>query len=344
MSTVSDISRALFSWAPKSLAWEKDNIGIIVGDPSRTVRVILVALELTGDVLDEAISRVADLIVVHHPPIFHPLTSLREDIATQSLLMRTVREGVSVIAMHTNADAVSGGINTALASMLGLIDIRPLDGLNALKHRLTLRVSCDRDARASVLTSIAEKSVYHPVVLDDANDMIVLTMDVDEWRVAGEVDALRLVPGVRLLEYTRMPMQTGTMLHGLGAWGMLPREESAGAFTERVRGVLGAEHVRVSRGDTARAIRRVAVCGGSGATLISRAVAAGCDAFVTADLKYHDFTEYAHALLLIDAGHYETERVFIRTCATILSETHFPGSEKISIFTSAMDTNPIRFV
>jgi putative NIF3 family GTP cyclohydrolase 1 type 2 len=133
-------------------------------------------------------------------------------------------------------------------------------------------------------------------------------------------------------------------MYGLGAVGLLDEPLSARAFAARVREALDCEGLRVAACALDRTIQTVAVCGGSGASLIGRAIGAGADAFVTADLKYHDFTDAPRELFLVDAGHYETERPFVRVCAAILSEALFPDTENISILCASMVTNPIRFV
>ena len=344
MITVSEIVSHLFGWAPKSLAWEKDNIGLIVGDPSQPVTSVLVTLDVTDAVIEEAAALGANVVVAHHPPIFTPLKTLRSDVAAQAALMRAIRRSISIIAMHTNVDAAGSGLNAALAAELGLLDVRPLDGLDDLSRRVTLRIACERGSETSAILHCTDAGRLHAVIRNEQSGLFTLEVDVEEWSLTGLLSAVAVIPGVRLLDHTITRITTGTVTHGIGSVGRLPAPVAAGAFAAQVRDALGAQSVRVSTGDMDRPICTVAVCGGSGASLIGRAVAAGADAFVTADLKYHDFTEYRHALMLIDAGHHETERPFISTCAMILSGMHFPDTEKISIFTTATDTNPIRFV
>lgn len=130
MPKVREIENALFELAPKSLAQSWDNVGLLVGDGKREVHRVLVSLDVTEEVAEEAGKSGADLIVAHHPVMncaWSPVQSLREDDLQGRLLRRLVRENISVICMHTNLDAAQGGVNDALAQRLGLEELDPLE-------------------------------------------------------------------------------------------------------------------------------------------------------------------------------------------------------------------------
>lgn len=267
MTTVNDILHLLLAWAPRHLAWERDNIGLLVGSGSAGVHRVLVCLDVTPETVREARERNADLIVAHHPLIFHPLRSIRTDDVAGRMFVDLLGAGISVIAMHTNADAAEQGLNTALAAQLGLSGVRPLE------------------------------------------------------RPRGDDDRT-----------------------GLGAVGRLLMPLPHDAFLAHVRTTLGCENLRYSRVDASRMITTVAVCGGSGSGLISEAVAAGADAYVTSDLTYHAFQDHRHVLLLVDAGHYETEAVFVSRCADVLEEALVENMRKIDILRTDHAVNPVRFL
>lgn len=267
MTTVNDILHLLLAWAPRHLAWERDNIGLLVGAGSAPVHRVLVCLDVTPETVREARDRSADLIVAHHPLIFHPLRSIRTDDVAGRMFVDLLGAGISVIAMHTNADAAEQGLNTALASQLGLSEVRPLE------------------------------------------------------RPRGDDDRT-----------------------GLGAIGRLAVPMSHEAFLAHVRSTLGCGNLRFSHIDGPRTIATVAVCGGSGSGLIGDAIAAGADAYVTADLTYHAFQDHRHALLLVDAGHYETEAVFVTRCAEVLEDALVENMRKIDILRTDHAVNPVRFL
>ncbi len=213
------------TWAPERTQQDYDNSGLLVGSPKQEIQGILTCLDVTNEVVDDALSRQANMIVAHHPIIFQKISRLNPDDAIGQLLYRLIRENLLIYTAHTNLDAAMNGVSYVLAETLGLSDLRIL---------------------------------------------------------APESDT-----------------------HGFGVIGTLATPESCELFKSRVSERLGSNGLRTSGESTS--IRTVAVCGGSGASLIGAAKAAGADAYVTADIKYHDFFHGTDGFLLVDAGHYETE-------------------------------------
>ncbi len=263
MPTVQEIVDVLFAWAPAALAWEKDNVGILTGDAGAECTGILVSLDVTREVIAEAVSRGANVVVAHHPVIYRPLSSIRDDAEQGRLIGDILRNHLTVVAMHTNADAAATGVNTCLAETLGLRDTEPLGA-------------------------------------------------AQPGAAAGE---------------------------GLGTLGLLPQPMLIRDFVAHVKRTLGCTAVRASRHDADATIHRVAVCGGAGGSLLETAARRGAHAFVTADLNYHAFLDYGRRLLVLDAGHYETEFPFINRCVEVLRAGLFDKMEKSRIFPALTMTN-----
>ena len=225
MTTVREIESFLYSWAPRDLAEIWDNVGLLVGDPEAAVERVLVALDITPQVAEEALERGCQLIVAHHPVMncaWHPVQTVRADDRQGRTLTALLRGGVSAICMHTNLDAAEGGVNDILAEKLGLTQ---------------------------------------PEMLTEEK---------------------------------------------IGRIGTLKCEIPLVEFTHSVIELLGCNGLRYV--DAGRPVHRVAVGGGACGCYIPQAVAAGCDTFVTSDLKYNDFLD-TEGLNLIDAGHFPTENV-----------------------------------
>lgn len=129
MPTVHEIERALYDWAPRELAESWDNVGLLLGSGAAEVRRVLVALDVTEWVADEAIARGAELIVAHHPVMncrWHEVQNVLDDNAQGRTIIKLLRAGVSAVCMHTNLDAAEGGVNDILARKLGLENLLPL--------------------------------------------------------------------------------------------------------------------------------------------------------------------------------------------------------------------------
>lgn len=266
-------------WAPQSTKLEYDNVGLLVGESAQPIYRVLVCLDVTHEVLDEAEAFAADLVIAHHPLIFRKLSRVSPDEETGALIYRLIRRGMGLLAVHTNLDAAWGGVSFALADALGL--------------QQTAFLNAD--------TSFAASSPAH-----SGNN-----------------------PGVT--------SATRSHLTGFGVVGQLPSPLSANTFLKLVGDRLNSRALRYSGSVTE--IERVAVCGGSGAFLTEHARKAGVQAFVTADLKYHDFFAADSTFMLVDAGHYETEIPVVETMCARLAE-RFPG---LVAAPARVNTNPVKF-
>lgn len=245
---VRDALSILNGMFPPELAESYDNVGLLCGHPDAPVTGILCALDLTEGLIDEAQARGAQLIVTHHPILFHARKNLREDDPEGRLLTRLVRARLSLIAAHTNYDNAPDGVNDQLAAALGL------EGVQALAN------------------------------------------------------------GLRV--------------------GELPREMTARELTEHVAQAL---HTVVRPYCPRKAsIRRVAVCGGAGGDFYPLALAAGAQAYVTGEARYHDaLAAVAEGLTLLEAGHYETEQIAIKSLAIRLQNAANALQYKVTVMESA---------
>ncbi len=235
MASVHDIEQALYELAPRELAAEWDNVGLLAGRRDREVHKVLVSLDVTAAVVEEARQWGAELIAAHHPVIFHPVKRVTDQDPAGEILLRLAEHGIAAVCMHTNLDAAQGGVNDALAAALQLEEAAPLEG-------------------------------------------------------GG----------------------------GIARTGRLPRPVSVPDFLFAVQEALGAGGLRCT--DGAKPISRVAVGGGACGEFLWAAAAAGCDAFVTADVKYNQFLDAAAlGLTLVDAGHFPTEDVVCPVLARYLS-------------------------
>lgn len=235
MATVNDVYSALKTLAPLALQMDFDNSGLQIGRTDAAVTRALLALDITNEVIDEAIACGAELIISHHPLIFTPVKSVRADDLTGEKLLRLAENRIAAISMHTNLDIADGGVNDVLIRLLG-----------------------------------AEPE--------------------------GALDA-----------------------DGCGRVGVLPEALGMAELLARCKRVLHTSALRYF--DCGRRVRRIAVMGGSGGGAIADAVRLGCDCYLTADIKYHQFLGAKElGLSLIDGDHFGTENPVIPALAAKLRE------------------------
>lgn len=263
MPTVQEIEQAIFDWAPRSLAEDWDNVGLLCGRAEKEVSRVLVALDPFEDVCREARERGAELLVTHHPLIFTPLHAVTDRDAVGRCLLYLAQHDIAAINAHTNLDCAVGGVNDELARAIGLSSVR----------------------------------VIGPVKTD----------------ARGRACGL---------------LRAGTT-----------KKASLVSFAAQVKASLGCAGVRYA--DAHRPVCFVAVGGGSCGSELADVVEAGCDTFVTADVKYNQFwNALALGVNLIDAGHFKTENPVCAVMAAYLREK-FP---RLTVLLSEQHADPVKFL
>jgi dinuclear metal center YbgI/SA1388 family protein len=331
---VRDVIAAVDRLAPFDLAESWDHVGLQVGAPGDEAHRVLVTLEVDDAALDEAGRRGCDLLLVHHPLIFDPLARLSDDTEAGRLALRAARDGVAVLAAHTNLDKARGGIADVVASMLGLEATAPLASAAADSLKLVGFVPAD-DA------DLVRKAMFA------AGAGVIGEYEHCSWAVAGQgtffgregtdptigvagrdeaVDELRLevifprrlrrrVTGAYIAAHPYeepafdiYPVENEVASLGLGRIGELPAAMPLAAFAAEAGAVLHLPSLRYA-GDGERLVKRVAVLPGSGAEAIARGVAQIAEVLVTGDVKYHEArAAQAQGLALIDAPHGAVEQ------------------------------------
>ena len=367
---ISDILGIINKKYPFSLAEDWDNVGLQVGSPSDVVTRILVALEPTDSVITEALSQGCQLLITHHPLIFKPLKRITTTTATGAALTKAIRGNLSLIALHTNYDAAPDGLNSVLASTLGLTNIRPLrpsspieaiklsvlipqEHLEAVRNGL-LPYGRIIDTYASCSFTTSGEGTFKP--LEGSRPAIgsvgklsyvaesKLEIIIEESRLNAALTAIRELHPYEspAFEYTRI-----TVGEPQGSMGLLAEINSPLPLSEL--GALTATKLKAPMtrycGNSETLIRKIALCSGSGASLINAARHAGADVLITGDIKYH---EAHHALesglCLIDAGHFHTEIVMVDAITTFLSSTFQQRGMTVEILPARTCVNPFQSV
>ena len=238
--TISQTARLIETFAPLALQEEWDNAGLCVGNAEQEVGGVMLCLDVTEGVVQEAIAQGCNLIVSHHPVIFKGLRQIAGQNAVQRIVEQAIKNNIALYAAHTNLDKVRGGVSEKMCDQLGL---------------LSRQILCAPNAET-----------------------------------------------------------------GLGMMGCLPKALAVREFVAVVKRVFGARCLRCNSNYALPQIERVAVCGGSGASLMQSAYQQGAQAYISADFKYHDFQAANPDFLCIDIGHYESEIFALQIFLDILNK------------------------
>lgn len=259
--TVGEIASAIESVAPKGLQESYDNAGLQIGNPDMEVSAVLLCLDVTEEILNEALERRCNLIVSHHPLIFKGLKHITGKTATERIVEKAIRENVAIYSAHTNLDAAQEGVSKEMARLLNLKDCRVL---------------------------------------------------------------------------APRPEDLSTGFGIIGDVQPTPKIE----FLRKIKETFKVKVLRFSAQSPQLVVRKVAVCSGSGASLIGDAVKEKADIIVTGDVKYHDFTSFGLDIIIADIGHFESEIITKEIFSRIIRDT-FPEMET---YYSERESNPIKFL
>ncbi len=341
--------RALDAIAPPHLKLSDDPIGLLVGDPAAAVKRVVVALDATLEVARAAAGLGGPtMIVAHHPLVHHPLRTVRADDPIGAVVLACARNNIAVAAAHTNWDVARGGINDVLADLLGLGNTRPLQ-VTYRAPLVSIAVFVPPGDRDHVFDAMAQAGAgaigdydrcgffapgtgtfrplpgANPHVGEIGRPAFVaeerLEMIAPETNAASVVAAMKAAHPYEEVAHFVFPLRNthAALEHGIGRVGTLASPVLAADFLQHVKNALGFFEVRMV-GPGEKNVRTVAVCGGAGAFLMNDAIAAGADAFVTSDVRHHEFIEAsARGLLLLDAGHAQTETPGTRELARRLA-------------------------
>ena len=341
---VGEIIAAMEEWAPGSLCESWDNVGLMTGSPEDERDSVLITLDVMDKTIETACTLSHPLIISHHPLIFKPLRHLTGTSRAERLVCSAIRHDIAIFAAHTNLDQAPEGVSHALARRLGLENISKLTSRRGMLFKFVTFVPpayTDRvrqaasDAGAGIIGEYRSCSfasdgtgTYKPTdaatpFSGKAGELSRepeqrLEMVVPEPFIARVVDRAKKAHPYEEMAYDIIPLAQPDPRYGYGAIGTLPSPVPRNRFPEAVCTSLGIDSILVSPGGPST-IRKVAVMGGSGESVIPEAIAQGADAFVTGEIGYHAFLEHGDALLLAAAGHHATESPVLDTIREKLS-------------------------
>jgi dinuclear metal center YbgI/SA1388 family protein len=361
---LSVLIKHLEACAPANYQEDYDNSGLLIGSPDQDVHAALVALDCTEQIIDEAITQGCNLIITHHPIVFKGLKKITGKTYVERVVLKAIRHNIALYAIHTNLDHVKNGVNGVICERLGLQNLKVLRPKNNLLKKLI--TFCPTEHADIVREALFEAGAGHISNYSDCSFNVpgfgTFKGNEDTKAYVGERGVRHNEPEVRietvfiaqderkillaLLEnhpyeevaYDIYSLENKLDTVGAGMIGWLDREMDSKDFLSMVKDRMDASVIR----HTAllpKKIRKVAVCGGSGSFLLNDAIAAGADAFVTADFKYHEFFDAEGKLVIADIGHFESEQFTSDLLIDIIQEK-FPN---FAIRLTEHNTNPINY-
>ena len=359
-----DLCSYLDSAIPLSFQEGYDNSGLQVGTPEREISSAIITLDVTEEVIDEAVAHKCDVLVSHHPLIFQPIKTLTGRSFTERILYKAVKNDIAVYSAHTNLDVLSNGVSSKMAEKIGLEKISVL--LPSENKLLKLVTYIPESHLEVVRNALFEAGAG---VIGNYDQCGFAASGTGSFRgnditnpFRGEKGKIHFEKEIRfetilfshlkdkvikaLLEahpyeevaYDLYSLENKNAGTGLGCIGKFHNPVSENDFLKMVSSVFEAKGIRYSK-PIGKPVRKVALCGGSGASLLNLAIASGADAFLTADIKYHDFFNTENKILLVDAGHFETEKF----SAEILKDLIIKKFPKFAVRFSETNTNPINY-
>lgn len=363
--TLREITGILEAEMPVGYQEDYDNSGLTVGDPESTITGILLCIDVTPGVVDEAVKEGCNLILSHHPAIFNPVKRLTGKTSAETVIINAIRNNIALYAAHTNADNLINGVNNTLCRKLGLENTKILaPQQNSLCKLVTYVPVAHADAVRSALFEAgaghigrydscsfqaAGKGSFRALegAIPFAGEVGQLHFE-DELRIetvfprpvqSAVIQALMAAHPYEEVAYDIFAMENVNEMAGSGMTGELAEPVDEEIFLEKVKKTLGCQIVRHSR-LLQKPVRKVALCGGSGSFLMDAARRSGASLFLTADVKYHQFFEADDNIVIADIGHYESEQFTIEIFYDILRKK-LPN---FAIRFSHINTNPINYL
>lgn len=354
--------------APKHYAVPDDKIGLQVGSAAKEVRRVLVTLDVTPAVVEEAVALGAELIIAHHAVIYRPLSNLRTDTPAGALAASLLRQDIAVYISHTNLDTAEGGINDWMAEALELKGRDVLEEVHTDKlfklvvfvpetHHETVRAAMFKAGAGWIgnyshcsfntegVGTFLPREGSEPFIgkqgrMEQTKEIRLETVVPLSVR-KKVISAMHKAHPYEEVAYDLYSMDLKGRSFGLGRVGVLPDAESLDQFAERVKTAFNVPFVRMV-GDGNRQIRKVAVLGGSGARYIRHAAFAGADVLVTGDIDFHSAQDaLASGMTLIDPGHH-AEKIMKPKAAEWLAAQLKDKGYATEVFSSSVDTEPFQ--
>lgn len=362
MTKIKDICNFLDAYAPPALQESYDNATLITGNPKDEVTAILVTLDATEEIVDEAIETGCNLIVAHHPIVFKGLKSFTGKNYVERTIIKAIQNNIAIYACHTNLDNVNTGVNKKICDVLGLVNTNILAPKSSTLKKLTVFVpkeNADKvtkalnDAGAGQLGNYkncsfssdgigafepTENAKPHLGKINELERVEETKIEVllPAYAEGAVLNAMKQSHPYEEIAYYLQTLDNKNQEIGSGMIGELEEAMPTADFFIYLKSKMNLttfKHTKI----TTDTIQKVAVCGGAGSFLLRNALSKNADIFISSDFKYHEFFDAENKIIIADIGHYESE-VFTKD---LFSEIISKKFANIALRLSKANTNPI---
>ncbi len=366
MATIVEIIKVLEQLAPATYQEDYDNSGLIVGNISTEVKSILVCLDTTEEVIAEAIQLGANLIIAHHPILFKGLKKITGKTYVERVLIQAIQNDIAIYAIHTNLDNVlHSGVCSKMGEKLGLLNTQILSPKKGILNKIITYVPTEHidivqqamfeagagkignydycsfiqsgtgtfRANEKANPSFGKKGEFH------REPELKLELICPDPYISQVISAMKKAHPYEEVAYDIIKLENVNQEIGSGLIGELPEPASKKEFLHRVATLFKSDIIRYTEVKELKEIKKVALCGGAGSFLVSRAINQKADVFISADFKYHEFFDAENKLMILDIGHYESEQYTIDLLYDVLSQNF----SIFAIHKTKVNTNPVQY-
>lgn len=362
--TIKHFTQLLESMAPLGSQESYDNSGLIVGNPNQEVTAVLLTLDCTEAVVDEAIQQKANLIIAHHPIVFKGLKKINGKNYVERTIIKAIKNDIAIYAIHTNLDNSKFGVNYEIAQRLGIQQPRILQPTNATLKKLVFfcpleNVDTVKEAIYAAgggnignysACSFEQEGIgtftpneranptvgenNRPEKMQEKRIEILLSVHREQQIIA----ALKKVHPYEEVAYDVYPISNSNQDEGAGMIGQLTSPKPTKEFLQHLKTTFGCGVIRHTKIHQ-ETVQKVAFCGGSGSFLLQAAKQEKADIYITADFKYHEFFDAEDEIIIADIGHFESEQFTPNLIYAVLMKNFI----NFAIYLSKVNTNPINY-
>ena len=362
---IKEITNYLEEIAPLYYQENYDNSGLLVGNENTEIKKVLITLDCTEKVIDEAISKKCNLIIAHHPIIFSGLKKLNGSNYIERTVIKAIKKDIAIYAIHTNLDNVHNGVSARIADKLGLENCKVLAPKSDLLRQLVVYcpITHSEELKDELFSTGAgsignyEKCSFTSVgkgTFKATEGATPFIGKINELHTENEerieviypknkeraiLNAMQKVHPYQEVAHQIYVIDNKHKLVGSGIVGELKDIAKSTDFLNKIKKVMQTDCIRHTSLVNSE-IKKVAVCGGSGSFLLSNAIASDADIFITADFKYHDFFDADNNIIIADIGHYESEQF----TKGLIYDFLVKKFTKFAVLLSKVNTNPINYL